>query len=227
VASVAIAFHLFAVGIRVLATVSGPWPNPPGFVMATPPQFAFSINEWLNKDRYLDGLKLTDNYHFFTNHPKLPGVYLEIRLLDDSGDEIKTVKLPDDGANPWVRYRQSLLARALADDQLVILPPGEAIAAAGQTLPDIQFWHGENRNLKLRSAHPNLVPRDQPVFRPAEWSLLLTRSYARHLCRLHGAASAEIIRHSQEPIPPLMLFNENVPPVEYAELICNFGKISR
>jgi DnaJ-class molecular chaperone len=41
-------------------------------------------------------------------------------------DGLQTIKIPEDGANCWVRHRQSLLARALAEDQPVEPPQGEA-----------------------------------------------------------------------------------------------------
>ena len=51
-------------------------------------------------------------------------------------------------------------------------------------------------------------PPQEFVGGPSPWSLLLARSYARHLCRLHGAHSAELTRHSRQPVSPEMMFQE-------------------
>jgi hypothetical protein len=80
--------------------------------------------------------------------------------------------------------------------------------------------------LRLKSVPQHLAPRDRSVFRPSEWSLLLARSYARHLCRAHGAASAEIVRHTREAIPPAVLFFDDAPPEAFEELVSTFGEVS-
>jgi hypothetical protein len=67
---------------------------------------------------------------------------------------------------------------------------------------------------------------DRPVFRASARSLLLARSYARYLCRLNGAAKAEVIRHTQEPIPPAVMFMNDQPPAgAFNELTSNFGEL--
>ena len=72
----------------------------------------------------------------------------------------------------------------------------------------------------------HLIPRDRPVFRPSEQSLLLARSYARYLCRTHGAATAELIRHTGEPITPAVMFTSGQPPAAAVnELISSFGEL--
>ena len=131
----------------------------------------------------------------------MPGVFFEAELKDDTGSVIKTVKFPDDKANFWLRHRQLLLARALFEDLPVQPQRGEAIAPPKQMPPSVEIWEpGQGNVLRLRAVPEHLVPRDRTVFRPAEWSRLLARSYARYLCRMHGAASAEIIRHTKDPI---------------------------
>ena len=60
--------------------------------------------------------------------------------------------------------------------------------------------------------------------RPTDWSVLLARSYARHLCRKHNAASAEFIRHTREPLHPGMLFMTNLPPDAFKALPANYGE---
>jgi hypothetical protein len=71
------------------------------------------------------------------------------------------------------------------------------------------------------------VPRDHPVEQPSEWALLLARAYGRYLCRTHGAAKVELVRHSRGPIPPAVLFIDNVPAGNFDELLSNFGDYPR
>jgi hypothetical protein len=49
------------------------------------------------------------------------------------------------------------------------------------------------------------LPPEANLLRPTDWVLLLADSYARHLCREHGAARVELIRHSRSPISPVIL----------------------
>jgi hypothetical protein len=224
--SAAIAGHLLAVVAMVLAAPSGPWPSAVGSALSTPPQFAYSLNNLIPAE-YLKSLGMTNDYHFFRNRPVLPGVSFEVRLQDEAGSHLATVKFPESHSNFWVRHRQSLLARGLADDQPVEPPQGEMIPAPNRSVPTVQVWDiAEKGGLELRKVQEHLVPRDRPVFRPSERSLLLARSYIRHLCRTNGAAKAELIRHTQEPIPPAVMFmSDQTSTGAFNELISNFGEL--
>lgn len=225
--SVAIGLHLGAVAVMALAAPSGPWPSNFGTSMATEPQFAHSINE-LTHRYFLSPIKMDHNYHFSSNRPSGPSVFAVVRLRDSKGKLLKTVRIPDDSTNFWVRHRQSLLVQALTDDQPVEPRMGETIAAPKQQMQTVTIWDmGEDRVLKLKAMPEHLVPRDRPVFRPSDWSLLLTRSYVRYLCRQYGAATGELIRHSREPIPPAILFTDDMPPGAFEELVSTFGEVSR
>jgi hypothetical protein len=79
--------------------------------------------------------------------------------------------------------------------------------------------------LRLQEIPQHLVPRTRSVMRPSEWTVLLARSYARHLCREYGAATAEILRHTREPISPAILF-ESESGATFDELVASFGKVS-
>src|SRR5262245_54737127 len=138
--SLALGFHLFAIGILVLAAPSGPWQTQFGPSMALAPQFAGAINQ-VTTGYYLEPLALTHNYHLATNRTGLPAVYFEVRLFDAKGNQVKTVTVPDKRANFWVRHRQELLAQGLADDQPVQPPRGEVIAAPGEKLKEQIFFH--------------------------------------------------------------------------------------
>jgi hypothetical protein len=226
-ASLAIGFHLLAVGLVVVAAPSGPWPTPEGANLATPPQFAFSLHRDLTA-AYTRALKLQHNAHFTGNRPGTPGVFFEARLKDAEGRQITTVRVPDPAANAWAAYQQAVLAGRLADDEPVPPPQGEVIAAPHRAVPSVTIWAvAGNRQLKLERVPVHLVPRDRPVFRPSEYSLLLARSYARHLCRRHDAACAEIIRHTQDPIPPAVMGEDGPPEAAFGELVSNFGELPR
>ncbi len=98
------------------------------------------------------------------------------------------------------------------------------IAAPRQKAPTVDIWEpGPGGALNIKTVPQHLVPRDRPVFRPSELSLVLARSYARYLCRAHGAASAEIIRHTKDPyLPASLLFEDSSPPAP-EELVARFG----
>jgi hypothetical protein len=175
---------------------------------------------------YLRPLHLTHNYHFQSSETEFPAVFFEVRLRDGKGNLVKTLRFPDKDANFWVRHRQSLLAQGLGDDRPVAPPRGESIPAPGKKMREVTIWQSEpgDKELKLQAVPENLLPRDRPAFQPSPWSLLLARSYARHLCREYGAASAEVIRHSRDAVVPAVLFQREFPPGTFEELICNFGE---
>jgi len=224
--SVLIAGHLLAVLSAVLAAPSGPWPTDGGNTMSTPPQFAYTLNR-LFADRYLRLVGMANNYHFFSNQPAVPGVWFEVRLKDDAGNPISTLRFPDPDANFAIRHRQGLLARGLIDDRPVDPPQGEKIAAPNRSVPTERIWEpvGDGQ-LELKHVPEHLIPRDRPVLGPSEQSWLLARSYSRYLCHRHGAATAEVIRKTQGPIAPAVMFIPGRPPDDAAgKLTSSFGEL--
>ena len=231
VGSVAIGGHLLAVLAMILAVPSGPWPAADGSSLSTPPQFAYSLNK-LIPDWYLRSLGMAHDYHYFSNNPALIGVSIELRLEAADGRPLGTLPLPDQRCNWWVGHRQALLARGLADDLPIFPPEGEMVAAPGQALPSSPIWElSPDGGLELRNVPEHLIPRERPVFRPSDKSLLLARSMARYACRTHGAAKVEVIRRTQERIPPAVMFLPSPPAGDSAsnaagELVSNFGKFA-
>jgi hypothetical protein len=227
VASLAIVFHLVAIVSGALAAPSGPWANQEEGTLAAPPAFAASLQKVVGPS-YLSWLKLTHNYHFPSNRPNTSGVYFEVRLKDAEGKEIAALRYPDAEANGLVRSLQLNLARWLEDDVPVPMPQGERIAPPGQESPSLLIWNSvDGRKGNLERIPEHLIPREHPVFRPSDWSLLLVRSYGRYLCRKHGAASAELIRHIRESIPPTVLTNDDMLPEDLEDLVSNYGELSK
>ncbi len=231
--SLAVCLHLLALGIHVLAAPSGPWSTPFGPSESIGPQFALSFDS-VASPYYLQPLRMTHNYHYRTNRVEASGVFFEVRLKDTDGRVMQTLKFPDDKASFWVRHRQSLLADDLAEDVPVQARPGEAIPAPNQKVAGVTIWDfdtpdGKGRPgqemLRLRQVQEHLIPRDRPVMRPSEWSLILAKSYARYLCRQHSAATAELIRHTREAIQPAVMFFPELPPNIFDELVCSFGEV--
>jgi hypothetical protein len=220
-ASLAILAHLLALGAHALNAENGPWVTPVGNSPATGPQFAREIDQ--AADLYLRPLRI-GHYHFASNRPEQTDVYFEAELKDASGRVLKKLRFPDPNANLWLRQRQLLLARGLAEDIPVQPPQGEEVGAPKQGAPTIEIWDFRlGKMLRLQTIPEHLIPRGQPVFRPSEWSRLLARSYARYLCRVHGAASAEIIRHTKEPLLSAVLLIDESPNAE--ELVATFGEM--
>src|SRR5262249_53544807 len=114
------------------------------------------------------------------------------------------------------------------DDVPVGAPPGEVIAAPRQSPPSVDIWESvDGKVFKIKTIPEHLIPRDHPVYRPNDWARLLARSYARYLCRAHGAASVEGIRHRKEVIFPGVLLFEDGPPGGQEEMIASFGEVKR
>jgi hypothetical protein len=195
-----------------------------GAVPAPPPQFAVTVGDSVVP--YLRALRLNHTYRFISNRPGLPDVRIEVHLTDAQGKK-QVLQFPDPKANYWVRYRQLMLARELAGDEPVMPQQGEKIPAPGRKVPRVKYWHGEGRKLAIREEPEDVVPKDRPVMRPSDWSLLLARACARHLCRAHGASSAELIRYTRVAVPPAILRGENPQPDAFEDLICNFGELSK
>lgn len=223
--SAVVAGHLAAVIALALAAPSGPWLTPLGPSTATGPQFAQAINQ-LTASHYLLHLGMKHNYHFPGNRPAPPGVYFEVLLKDKDGRPLEAVRIPDPKANFWVRHRQALLAQWLADDQDIEPRGGEVVPAPNQRVRTVEIWEpsGE-KTLRLREVPEHLVPRDRPVARPSAWSQVLARSFVRHLCRTHGAASGELIRHYRQPVLAGMMFAEEPPGGLFDEIVSYFGEV--
>ena len=237
VGSAAILYHLTAITLPILDMKSGPWPG--GFAEA--PAFAHSLRDISTvHGKYL---RIAHSYDFPSNRPSdLPGVEFEVRLRDAKGDVFQTLHFPDPQANLWVRQRQDLLARNFAPDQPLEQPRAEILAAPGQKLPTVSFWalpnefganagnpsvnnFPENVPLHLQTMDYNNVPRNRQLMKPTDWALLLERSYARYLCRKYNAASAEVLRHTREPVSPAVLFGNPMPPNTLEDLVTSFGEV--
>jgi hypothetical protein len=241
-ASLVIAFHLFALGIYVLAAPSGPWPAGMGVSMIQGPQFAFAINNFsfgkvgrqeVKFFDYVRFLKMTHNYHYMANRPQMSGIRVQIKLRDADGEVIRTVQLPDPKANFWVQQRQLNMIRGLSDDQPVETMVGDEIPGINQKVPTVDIWDssgirgGNEWQLKITPTQKHLLPKDRPVMRPSAYARALAGSMGRYLCRQTGAASAEVFRISREPVAPMMLNMDDAPPESFNTLTSNFGEFSK
>ncbi len=222
--SLLLVLHLSCLAIAALDAPSGPWSTPFGESMAMPPTFAETTNR-VTGPIVIHGLRIANNYHYPSNRPAFSGVYLEARLKDASGKLVKTLRFPDPDAPMAVRHRQYMLIRWLADDIPVPPPEGEVIPAPNQRMNTLRIWDiVEPRRLRLREVPEHLIPRDRPVFRPSDWTLLVCRSYARYLCRTEGAAAVEMVRKSREPISPIVIMGGNAAPETLMEMESSFGE---
>jgi len=237
-----IVFHFFAIVAYVLTAPSGPWPVIPfGSLQAGAPFFLRDPNRFPNefsgREIYLRLLHLDHDFHFQSNHVDNSAVYFEARLRDKTGQEIGTLKFPQDKANFWVRHRQALLAMGLGNDRPVEgSRGGNPIAAPGEKLTEVPVWErpkGEKEdNFKLVNKPRQTISQEQELIGPSPRSSLLAKSYARYLGRLYHAASVELIRHSRNSILPDLVYgnrqmelqgkNERMPYFQ-PDMVANFG----
>lgn len=225
--SLLIGWHLGMIGLNILAAPSGPWLGPEGPAPAPPPAFAQDLVR-LYEPPWLSWWKINPNYHFDSNRPGLPGIYLIAKVYDAQGQKLGEARLPDPQANSWVQHRQEQLARLLGQDEPVTLGE-ERLAPRGQTLPQVSYWEpaGPHR-FQLRTVSEELVPRGQPLLKPSALSLLAANAYARYLCRTYDGTRVEIERHSRQPIPPGLLLQPGELSAEiFAENVHLFGDLPR
>jgi hypothetical protein len=217
--------HFGAVGVNVLAAPSGPWPSPEGANQFGPPPFAQDLNALA--PTYLALLKINPDYHFDSNRPGAQAVSFVARVKDRDGNVLATVRVPDPDANPWVRYREGKLADWLGRDLPVPPPQGDVLAAPGQQTKTVKVWEPviPPHVFQLKEVPEHLVPRNRPVFQPSPMSFMLARSYARYLCRVHGGASVEVVRHNKDVIPPSLLLQDGPPPEAFDENTGSFGDL--
>jgi hypothetical protein len=238
--SLVVVAHLTAVVLPVLDAPSGPWGGTLGRTAAGPPAFAEASRGFYGL--HAKYLRLAHSYRFVTNRPAdAPAVAVEIRLRDQNGVVVRTLRLPDPDANFWVRHRQQQLASSLAPDLSVQTPGQEILAAPGGKVPSSAVWmhvneplgvlspppsSGDQSELQLRQAPQHLIPRYRPVMGPSDWAQVLARSFVRRVRREHDVASVEVVRRTRESIPPETLFAQEVP-AKFEELTASFGEESR
>jgi len=222
-------WHLGAIALLAIGAPSGPWMHPKfGYVQADGPRFAAVVNNGLTYPIYLDPLRMSHNYHFETNRLQQPGAYFEVHLKTELG-QVTTLKFPDDKANPWVRHRQGVLAKALAQD----LPPmqrgTQKIAPIGQEEEKtVEIWESQpDGTARLVKVSENKA-QDMQAARPAPMSKVLAQSYMKYLCREHKAVSAELIRVTQpQPIPTPLFLPGAIPAEDFNMFKNSFGEYRR
>lgn len=228
--SLLIAFHQFAILMLVLGAPSGPWPTQMGESPGVGPKFAADVGEVLTRV-YLEPLRMTHNYHFPSNRFGQPAVAVEAHLKDEKGQTFKTLRFPSPDDNAWARNRHQVLADGLGNDEPVLTPRGEVIPAPGQRMERRKYWTpagpDQPNRLVLRETELHLIPRDPPPLRPRAWSLLLVRSYERHLAREHGAAAVEVVRLHRQAVMPDYLFLPEPPPGLFDTVASSFQEERR
>lgn len=236
--SLFVVFHFFAVTAHVLGARSGPWLVPGiGPSPAEPPPFVGEQIKLATSRFYLQPLRLASDYHYMSNRVDMPQVELEAILRDEKGNVMQTLSFPSAKDNPWVRQRHALLAEQLGGDMPVPIPRGEMIPAKGQETEKLTVWYPpspQEKKLVLRETEQHLVKDlikdpSMQLSRPRDWTLLAARSYARYLCRKHGAASVTLVRKSNDPIMPALLFlpDELIPPGTFDTLASQFEEYRR
>jgi hypothetical protein len=236
--SVAIVWHLLAVLLVAIAAQSGPWPSPFGIPSPQePPAFVWqrnTVGRVFNDFAfgYLQPLHLDSTFHFSSNRTDTSAVRFEVHLKYEDG-AMKTLRFPEDEANFWVRHRQSLLAQNLGADESVQSNLQNTVSATGE-VQILGVWRpaksetgGKGPQMPPRELVLHLEPvtgidrMEQQLQGPSRWSQLVAQSYVRYLVRKTGAESAELVRHSRDPIPPVVLIR---PPdaTLFTDLVADF-----
>ena len=205
--SVVIGGHLLAVLAMILAVPSGPWPTADGNSLSTPPQFAYSLNNLIPRS-YLQSLGMAHHDHHVSDDPARRGVFLELRLEDAEGRPLTTLTLPNPESNWWIRHRQSLLVRALADDIPIAPPEGEMISAPGQSASTTPIWEvSSNGGLELRDE--SLARQKSLCCWRGRWpdisaalrELPRSKSFVTHKKRSHRQSCSFLIRQlTSQPV---------------------------
>ncbi len=222
-------WHVAAVALLAIGAPSGPWMHPRfGFVQADGPRFAAVVNNSFTYPLYLEPLRMSHNYHFESNRLQVPASYLEVHLKDELG-KVTMVKIPDDKANFWVRHRQAVLAKSLAND----LPPMQRdptpklLPAGQEEVKDVEVWEPGPNNIMTIALETRSDAQKKQSARPAPLSKVLAESYMRYLCKEHKAVSAELVRCTQPQPIPTWLFMPSIPPEDFAVLKHHFGEYRR
>lgn len=117
----------------------------------------------------------------------------------------------------------SLLQPEASDDPAklllppMLMDPTKKVDAPNQKL----------RLVTIREVQRGILPRNRPLESPSDWSLILAKSYTRYLCRKYDAESGEIIRYSQAPIMPVLMFVRTPPQDAFIRTEANFGEFPK
>jgi hypothetical protein len=222
-------FHLLAVGLWALSAQSGPWflPRFNRAAESLGPQFATVVSSDFTRPYYLEPLRMTHNYHFESNKVQKPGIYFEVQLKNAEGLVIKTLRFPDEKASFAIRHRQEVLAKGLASD----LPPLErgtqAIAPPNAEAKKMEIWEGDKEGVFRIKLVDKSEAQEKQAWRPNPWSKMLAHSYMNYLCREHKAASAALVRFTQQqPIPSYLIW-PTIPATEFNVTQNQFGEYRR
>ena len=154
--SLAIVFHMLAVGALVLAAGSGPWwvRSLGSSSPSQGPMFAGGVAHYTTA-YYLQPLGLANDFHFESNMTDLPSIYLEAVV-----DGKKMARIPDPNANMWVRYRQRMVANCMGNDSPFQARMGQPISPDGQTMPKVAFFFQPHFAVKQKLLNIKDVPKD-------------------------------------------------------------------
>lgn len=228
IASLLLLFHLVALAALGLASESGPWVFPDEDGNAHPPFFAQKL--FASTRQYRQALHLIEDYRFASNELSLADHRIEIRCTPKESAEGETLKFPDPGALPGTRHRQSLIARVLADYKPLEPPAGEKIPPPGQRPNVATYWMRteDGSSASLVRVPEHLLPRDQALVAPTDYSMILARSLARHAALRTKKDKAEVVLISKPTYGPILVMPEftqrlNVEPADFESVNFNFG----
>jgi hypothetical protein len=164
-----------------------------------------------------------DNANFWVHHRQ---TLLTRWLADDQpipqrGAEVVSVKGQQP---PRLSYLLTLeeIRRARAQDIQMETPPLEDKV----DLPDSKVRH--MYLVWVRDDQAGAIPRDRPVFRPSDMSLLLAKAYMRDLQRKYKAHAVDLVRYYRDAVSPEFLYIPDanaLPRDSFLEIVTHFGDL--
>jgi hypothetical protein len=142
-------------------------------------------------------------------HPKDPNGKL---LTNDKGEPMPPLISP--------RYLTMFPGAGIGSLDSKTLAPNASVAKSEQFV-----------RVSLDGDKAGSIPRNRPqMLRPAQWTVILAKTYLRHLCQEHGAYSAELIRHSRPAVLPISMYYQELPPLlegTFIETIAHYGDLKQ
>ena len=153
--------------------------------------------------------------------PSTEQLWMRPNLTDTALDNLKAAGVPKDVLKKIspLKYKEFETRESFLHE-LAGLLNREETERYQNLIADQVIRPGESRGgFRLCAVPQFFIPRTRgQVERPSDWSLILAHSFSRYLCRTQGAASAEVIRRSRDPVSYNVLLDSKALPDPFFKL---------